>query len=69
MNGFFFAYYDLSTSAQSNMDFIIPAVRQGNLHIEVKFSKGTPHEITMLLFAEYPTLIKVDKHRQIRMSY
>ena len=69
MNGFYFVYFDLSTCAQSNLEFVVPAVRQGNLHIEVRFSKGTPHELTMLLFAEYPTLLKIDKNRQIQMSY
>ncbi len=69
MHGFYFVYFDLSTSSQSNMEFVVPAVRQGNLHLQVKFAKETPKEVTMLLFAEYPTLIKINKNRQISMSY
>ena len=68
MNGFYFMFFDLTT-CHSKDDFSVPAVRQGNLHLQVKFSKGTPYNITMLIYAEYPTLLKIDKHRQIRMSY
>ncbi len=69
MNGFFFVFFDLSTSAEATNEFIVPAVRQGNLHLQVKFAKNTPHEITLLLFAEYPTLLEINKHRQVSMSY
>ncbi len=67
--GFFFMAYDLSTSADATEDLVIPAVRQGNLNIQVTFSDPTPVELTMLVYAEYPTVIKIDKYRQIRMSY
>ena len=67
--GFFFVMYDLSTSANAAADFIIPAIRQGNLHVQVTFSQSIPDELTMLVYAEYPTLVTMDKNRQIRLSY
>ncbi len=67
--GFFILAYDLTTSAEATAANIISAVRQGNLNIQVTFSDPTPVELTMLIYAEYPTLIKIDKNRQIRMSY
>ena len=67
--GFFFLAYDLSTSLEATADYVIPAVRQGNLSIQVTFSAPTPVELTMIIYAEYPTLIKIDKNRQISMSY
>ncbi len=67
--GFFILAYDLTTSADSTAENIVPAVRQGNLNIQVTFSEPTPVELTMLIYAEYPTVIKMDKNRQIRMSY
>ncbi len=67
--GYFFACYDLTTSNQSSMAWMIPAVRQGNLAVQIKFSKNTTIEYTLLIYAEYSTLIKVTKKRQISMSY
>ncbi len=67
--GFFFLIYDLSTSSNAAAAYVVPAIRQGNLQVQVTFSGPTPFELTMLVYAEYPTLITMDKYRQIRMSY
>ncbi len=69
MNGFFFLYYDLSTNGQASDEYEIPAVRQGNLRIQMNFSATHPQELTLLIFAEYPTLLQVDKYKQLSMSY
>ncbi len=68
-NGFFFVVYDLTTSSDASADYVVPAVRQGNLNLQVTFSEPIPLELTMLVYAEYPTVIKMDKNRQIRMSF
>ncbi len=68
-NGFYFLYYDLSTGGQAINAFVIPAVRQGNLQIQINFAKAYPKELTLVIFAEYPTLVEVNKYRQIIMSY
>ena len=67
--GFYFVAFDLSTSSNAAASYVIPAVRQGNLHLQVTFSQSIPDEVTMLIYAEYPTLITMDRNRQIRMSY
>ena len=67
--GFFILAYDLTTSFNAVADYVIPAVRQGNLQIQVNFSGSCPVELTMLVFAEYPTLVKIDQYRQISISY
>ncbi len=69
LDGFFFMYYDLSTSSHSNLDFVVPSVRQGNLQLQINFSKTTTKDLTLLMFAEYPTLIKINEARQVSMSY
>ncbi len=69
LHGFFFLYYDLSTAAQAGLEYVIPAVRQGNLHLQVIFSDTLPIEVTLLVYAEYPTLMTMDKNRQIALSY
>ncbi len=68
-NGFFFVAYDLTTSSDASADYVIPAIRQGNLNLQVTFSEPTPLELTMIVYAEYPTVIKMDKNRQIGMSF
>ncbi len=68
-NGFFFLVYDLTTSSNAAAEYVIPAIRQGNLQIQVTFSEPLPFELTMLVFAEYPTLVQITHNRQIRMSY
>ena len=69
LHGFYFLYYDLSTAAQAGLEYVIPAVRQGNLHLQVMFSETLPIELTLLVYAEYPSLMTMDKNRQIGLSY
>ena len=69
MKGCFFAVFDLSTSGQSSMDYIIPSVRLGNLRLKVEFSSTTVEELTLVMFAEFPSLIQIDKFRRIKMSF
>ncbi len=69
LHGFYFLYYDLSTASQAGLEYVIPAVRQGNLHLQVIFSDTLPVEVTLLVYAEYPTLMTMDKNRQIALSY
>ncbi len=69
LHGFHFLYYDLSTGGQATNAFVVPSVRQGNLQIQINFSKAFPKEFTLVIFAEYPTLVEVNKFRQITMSY
>ena len=69
MHGYFFLYFDLTTSLEAGLNDLIPAVRQGNLVLKIQFSAQLPIELTLILYAEYPTLIKMNKNRQISMSY
>ncbi len=67
--GAFFCVYDLSTCAESFIDYVIPAVRLGSLRLKVEFSTPTVEELTLLMFAEFPSLIQIDKYRRIKMSF
>ncbi len=69
LNGAFFCVYDLSTSSQSFLDFVTPSVRLGNLRLKVEFSSTTVEELTLLMYAEFPSLIEIDKYRRIKMSF
>ncbi len=69
LSGFYFLFYDLSTSAEALDDYIVPSVRQGHLRLEMNFSSVLPHELTLLIYAEYPTVIEIDERRQLSMSY
>ncbi len=69
LGGAFFCVYDLTTSSQSFLDFVIPSVRLGNLRLKVEFSSTTVEELTLLMYAEFPSLIQIDKFRRIKMSF
>jgi hypothetical protein len=69
MKGAFFLAYDLSCSGQSSSSFSIPAVRTGTLFLELNFSCPTPEELTLLVYAQYPSVIEIDKNLQVSKSY
>ena len=69
MGGAYFCVYDLSTCGLSAIDYLIPKVRLGNLRLKVEFSASTVQELTMIMYAEYPSLITIDKFRRIKMSF
>ena len=69
LGGAFFCVYDLTTSSQSFLDFVVPSVRLGNLRLKVEFSETTVEELTLLMYAEFPSLIQIDKFRRIKMSF
>ncbi len=67
--GAYFCVYDLSTCGESYIDFVVPSVRLGALRLKVEFSTPTVEELTLLMYAEFPSLIKIDKYRRIKMSF
>ncbi len=69
MGGTFLCLYDLSTSGQSAIDPVIPAVRLGNLRLKVEFSASTVEELTLVMYAEFPSLIQIDKFRRMKTSF
>ncbi len=68
-NGSYFCAYDLTTSANSGMNFLVPSVRLGNLRLNLEFSCTTGEEMTLLIYSEFPSLVTIDKNRRIRMTY
>ncbi len=69
MGGTYLCLYDLSTSGQSAIDSVIPAVRLGNLRLKVEFSATTVEELTLIMYAEFPSLLQIDKFRRIKASF
>lgn len=68
-HGSYLCAFDLTTSANSGMNFLVPSVRLGNLRLSLEFSKTTGEEMTLLIYSEFPSLVTIDKFRQIRMTY
>ncbi len=69
MGGAYFCTYDLSTSGQSAIDPVIPSVRLGNLRLKLEFSASTVEELTLIMYAEFPSLMQIDKFRRIKTSF
>ncbi len=68
-NGYFFAAFDLTTSANSGMNFLVPSVRLGNLRLNLEFSQTIEEEMTIIVYAEFPSLLTIDQYRRIRMTF
>ncbi len=69
MGGAYLCAYDLSTNGQSAIDSVIPSIRLGNLRLKVEFSATTVEELTLVMYAEFPSLIQIDKFRRIKTSF
>ncbi len=69
MEGSFLGVWDCSTSGHCGMDFLTPAIRMGALRLSIEFSKPSLEEITVIFFSEFPSVIKINKARQISLSY
>ncbi len=68
-NGYFFCAYDLTTSGNSGMNFLVPSVRLGNLRLNLEFSGTIEEEMTIVIYAEFPSMLTIDQYRRIRMTY
>ncbi len=68
-NGYFFAAYDLTTSSNSGMNFLVPSVRLGNLRLNLEFSTTIEEEMTIIVYAEFPSMLTIDQYRRIRMTF
>jgi hypothetical protein len=69
LGGTFLGVFDVSTSGHCGFDFLSPATRMGSLRLTIEFSAPSKEEITVILFSEFPSLIKINKARQISLSY
>lgn len=69
MMGTYLGVYDISTSGHCGYDFLTPATRMGSLRLTIEFSKPTVEEITLVFFSEFPSVLKINKNRQISLSY
>ena len=57
--GSYFAAFDFSTSFSSSNVFSNPVVRAGNPRLTVTLDKNIGVPVVMILFAEFPSTIKV----------
>ena len=69
LNGNYFTIYDLSTSSKADVDYIVPAVRIGNLSLQVQFSRPVPEDLTIIVFSEYPSLLQISQQGKVKMTF
>ena len=69
LNGNFFCVYDLSTCSKSNVGFLVPSIRLGDLKFTVEFNKPLKHKVTMIIYQEHPALITINNNRKVTLSY
>ena len=69
MNGNFLCVYDLSTCSKSNVGFLVPSIRLGDLKFVLEFHKPLKHKVTMIIYQEHPALLTINENRKVTMSY
>ena len=69
LNGNFLCVYDLSTCSKSNVGFLVPSIRLGDLKFVVEFAKPLKHKVTMIIYQEHPALLTINENRKVTMSY
>lgn len=69
LGGYGFFALDFSTSLEAASDAINPSVRTGTVRLEPEFDKPLTEDVTMVLFAEYPSRIAINKDRQVSVDY
>ena len=68
INGYFMLLFDLSLDLVASEGHTSLPVN-GNIRIELKFSKPLPHPITCLLYLEYDNTIRIDKLRTVSTDF
>ena len=69
-NDFFDGYtifaFDMEPDTRQEEDGSIwPSFKKGNLRIQMNFAKPLPHTVSLVLYATFPTLFKVDHTRAV----
>ena len=69
LGGNFFCVYDLSTCSKSNVGFLVPSIRLGDLKFVVEFHKALTHKVTLIIYQEHPSLLTINDQRKVTLSY
>jgi hypothetical protein len=67
--GFYFSFFDLTTSLASSSVLQNPVTRAGQVRISVSFSSSVQENIVCLVYSEYPSIIKITEDRKIETNY
>ena len=63
-SGYTLYYYDLTNCASEDINFST-ALKRGNLQLSVNFDKATEKTCNLLMYANFPSLFKIDKTRNV----
>ena len=58
--GAYFKVFDLTTSGDTNLIEILPAVKTGDYNLDISFSDPLPMAVTVIMLMEYPSTMKLD---------
>jgi len=60
--------FDLTPDGSASSGTHWSPMKQGNFRIELKFAKNLPTAITCIVYAEFDSLLQVDKQRSVKIS-
>jgi hypothetical protein len=67
-NGYMLLAFDLTPDQSANMGHWSPA-RNGNLRVEVRFTKALEEALTCILYAEFNSMIEISHLRDVTVDY
>ena len=68
INGFFMIVYDLTPDAAASEGHASPPTN-GDIRIDLKFTKALPEAITCLLYLEYENSVRIDLARNVSIDF
>ena len=70
MNGYHIIAYDLTSAQDGGSEaFTNPSVRVGNLKVRLQFSEPTKIDLTLLVIAEFNSVIEMSSSGLVMTSY
>lgn len=69
MSDSYVAWYDLTTDTANIPNFIMPAIRIGNVRIRVDFNQETKEELVMIVYSERNHTMAINEKRVVLTNY
>jgi len=64
----FFAL-DLTPHRGARDDNVVSLIKKGNMRVEVQFAQAPQHVLTCVMIAEFDSILKIDKDRNVFLNY
>ena len=65
-NGYTLFAFDMEPDIREEMDGSVwPSMKKGNLRIQMDFEEALPESVSLILYATFPSIFKIDSNRAV----